>query len=134
MGLVLFVFGTLQFYGPDSAVWRFFDAAKNMDQETWTDAAVAPKNSHEAQEIDAMANALHDQVFANGYTIRLRDSERSPSKVTVTVLLVAPNRRIIRNAPFITVKDRNGWKVDIHETYKIWNSMFRPRPVPQEIN
>ncbi len=128
--LVLYVFRTLQYYGPESAVWKFHQAIDLQDPAMLKDSIVAPASARDDQELETVYRNVN-MLISQGATIRLLDKDREPSQVTVSVYYFAPNHAMFGNAPFVAVRDRTGWKVDIHKTIKAWNKMFRPGSIDQ---
>src|SRR4051812_38516877 len=72
--LVLFVFSTLQNYGPESAVRRFHEGILRRDVGE-IDEVTMPTNSHKEEgEVNAMAHLIYERL-SNGYRIRLQDMQ-----------------------------------------------------------
>ena len=128
--LVLYVFRTLQYYGPESAVWQFHEAIKSGDPTLLSQSIVPPTSSRDDQELEAIYRNVN-ALLSQGATIRLLDRERDPNLVTVSVYYFAPDHASYGNAPFVARRTLNGWKVDVHETIKAWNKMFRPGATDQ---
>jgi hypothetical protein len=122
--LVLFVFATLQNYGPESAVRRFHEAVLERNQTEVDDVILHPANAGEVSKIEKV---IWD-ALSQGAHIRLHDLSRTPTKVTVTVIYHAGDQSGYQ--VWATQKTSNGWKVDIHRTWQLWNSASRASPPP----
>ena len=127
--LVLFVFSTLQNYGPESAVRRFHEGILRMDRAEIDEVTVAAHSEAEAEEKAHVEGLIYD-ILNENRNVRLRDLQRSPKQVDVTVLYFSGNGTALGNAPYVTVKEVTGWKVDVHKTLVLWNKMFRPSVQP----
>jgi hypothetical protein len=131
--LVLFVFSTLQNYGPESAVRRFHEGILRRDMREINEVTM-PANSHQEEgEVNAMARLIYGRLNQSR-RIRLQDMQRSPKAIIVTVLYYTPDGAPLGNAPYVAVKTQLGWRVDVHRTWQLWNSMFRPVTTSQGIN
>src|SRR2546423_11378130 len=111
-GLVLFVFGTLQNYGPESAVRRLHEAVLTRNQTEVDDVILQPSNPEEIARIEQV---IWD-ALSQGAHIRLFDLSRSPTKVMVKVIYHAGDRAGYQ--VWATQKTKDGWKVDIHRTWQ----------------
>lgn len=128
--LVLFVFSTLQNYGPESAVRRFHEGIIRQDAEEITEVTLSPEEdkNQKLEEIQFIEGQIYSKL-SQGYRIRLQDLKRNPKEVYVTVLYYAPGGGPSGNAPYAAVKTPFGWKVDVHKTLVTWNSFSSPRRV-----
>lgn len=109
--LVLFVFATLQNYGPESAVRRFHEAVLTRNVEELNEVVYVP---FQRQDLDALVLSLQ-KLFAAGARIRLRDVERSPYMVHVSVLYHTPSGAS-GSGIWVARKTPAGWKVDVGST------------------
>jgi len=128
--LVLIVFRTLQYYGPESAVWQLHEAIKSGDQALLNDSIIPPASERDDEELETVYRNVN-ALLSLGARFRILDKDREPSEVTVSVYYYAPNHDRFVNAPFVARRTLSGWKVDIHETIKDWNKMFRPGATDQ---
>lgn len=114
--LVLFVFATLQNYGPESAVRRFHEAVLTGDFKRLEETVYQPSRGPYASDIVGELGP----ILASGARIRLRDVDRRPSQVFVSVVYYLPDGRQ-GSFIWVTQKTQNGWKVDTQETWRYWH-------------
>jgi len=126
--LVLFVFSTLQNFGPESAVRKFHEAASNLNESEIKESIVQPSNPQEVREVRFIVNQFI-RTLPPDSTFSLRDlaSNRTAKSVTVTVIYRS-NGRTIRAADWVAVKSPYGWRVDTHKTLVRWNQLIRSIP------
>lgn len=111
--LVLFVFSTMQYYGPDSAVLRFHEAINNDDPEELDQSIYKPVPAEVVEGVRAqVAPLLHA-----GAHIQIRDRERVPGVVYVSVRYIIPNE-YPATAVYVARSTPNGWKVDVLQTLR----------------
>ena len=127
-GLVLYVFASLQYYGPESAVRRFHEAILRGDGSEFEEVTLRPTSFQQDTEMVLMQRSI-SSVLNLGYRVRLQELQREPGKVTVTVYYYTPDGMPAANRPYVAVKTSTGWKVDVHQTWGLWNAFFRPRPI-----
>lgn len=120
--LVLLVFYRLQFYGPESAVRQFHEAIANSNPGKLVDVTIAPASKRQLDEISWMYSQLEPRL-SNGYVIRLREVDREQNEVDVTVYYYYPDGTPFGNATFVTSRTVSGWKVNVHKTLRLWNSV-----------
>jgi len=122
--LVLFVFSTLQNFGPESAVRKFHEAASNLNETEISESIVQPSNP---REVSFLVNQFI-RALPPDSTFSLRDlaSNRTAKSVTVTVIYRSNGRSI--SADWVAVKSPYGWRVDTHKTLVRWNQLIRSIP------
>jgi hypothetical protein len=106
-------------------VRRFHEGILRQDATELDEVTVGATNRQQVQEIALMERLIFSRL-SQGYRIRLQDVERAPSRVDVTVFYYAPDGTASGNVRYAAVKTPLGWKVDVHKTWQLWNSMFRP--------
>jgi hypothetical protein len=123
--LVLFVFATLQNYGPQSAVRRFHEAVRTGDPVEIEDSIVQPDRPT-PQSRGELQRVLVEFFggMPPGTTFSLRNYETiDPRTVDITAVYQNEHRSI--SAVWQVKKTPEGWKVDIHGTWQTWNQVFR---------
>jgi hypothetical protein len=141
--LVLFVFSTLQYYGPESAVRRFHEGIRWRDDELIAEVTVPPRSPRERGEIAFMKQLTYVRL-SRGNRFRLRNRQREPKRQIVaqdgkvqnkpeTVYLTAdystPNRSVFANVQFVVERDPMGWRINVHETLALWNKYVPSGPM-----
>lgn len=115
--LVLAVFSQLQNYGPQSAVRRFHEALLTNNDKELEEVLYQPTDPLAVARI---VSRFYPLIHEEGAHIRLRDVQRSPSVVYVSVSYHTPNHA--GYAVWVTTKTPSGWKVDAAGTWSLWHS------------
>ena len=114
--LVLAVFSQLQNYGPESAVRRFHEALLTNNESEVEDVLFQPADPVAVANI---ANRIYPW-FLQGAHIRLRDLQRNPTTVFVSVVYHTPDNKAGYYV-WVTEKTPTGWKVDASATWRLWH-------------
>ena len=113
--VVLSVFSKLQNYGPESAVRRFHEALLNRNEAEIEEVLYQPWSR---ADVDLIVSTIYP-LLADGARIRLRDVERTPTAVRVTVYYYPPGH-MAGSYDWIAEKTPTGWKVDADSTTRLW--------------
>lgn len=111
--LVLFVFSTMQYYGPDSAVLRLHEAVANNDPEEFDQVVLKPVPAWAVARISGRI-ASWSEV---GARIQVTDLDREPGIVSVRVNYRPPNS-LPGTETYVARFTPNGWKVDLVQTLR----------------
>ena len=125
--VTIFVFGSLQNYGPDSTVRKFHQAAAELDRNGAA-ALVAPDfDSSATQDLWTSLTSL----LANGRTeYQITHYQRKANQAAIVVRYRFPNGEA-RTLVWVVSRIEGKWKIDTRETllaarYLLSPSTFRP--------
>jgi hypothetical protein len=108
----VFVFGTLQNYGPESTVSKFHQAAKELDRETAAELMSPGIDSAASQELWRFFAGL----MANGRAeYRIVHYERKANQAAIVVRYGFPNGEQI-NLIWVVKRRQGRWLIDSEET------------------
>ena len=117
--LVIFVFFTLQNYGPESAVRRFHEGVLDQNYSEIDEDVLQPVDPNKVGDLE---NFVVSKLAA-GARIRLQDVERTPTSVSVRVIYHAPDA-LPTWALWSAQKTQDGWKVDVVRTLYNLHRMY----------
>ncbi|MEA2554543.1 MAG: hypothetical protein QOJ65_2719 [Fimbriimonadaceae bacterium] len=119
--LVLFVFATLQNYGPESAVRRFHEAVLTQNEQELRDVIMEPtkRDPSYINDLYALEERIAD-LMMQGARVTFRSVDRRPTQVWVSVNYKLPDNTA-GSAPWVVQKVGGRWKVDVHATYHLPN-------------
>jgi hypothetical protein len=111
--VTLFVFGTLQDYGPESAIRRFHHAIATNNLDELQQVTEQPATSSNVRQIVQTA-----AIVAQGVPYRIMKMDRSSNEVRAAVVYTLPYGR---QAAVVFVVDKEGrsWKIDADKTVTV---------------
>jgi len=114
--VTLVVFFVLQHSGPESAVRQFHEAAISNSPRALQQVTLQPLEDN--SDAYMMASIVQHDYLA-GARIRIvgtrKTMDKSPNRRIVDVVYLF-NNRVVRAVPWIVVRERHLWKVDVVAT------------------
>ncbi len=112
--VTLFVFGTLQDYGPESAIRRFHHAIATNNPDELQQVTEQPLSSKSVQSIYQAAG----QFVVRGIPYRIMKMDRDKGEVRAAVVYSLGNGKQAA-VVFVVDKINHAWKIDADKTLTI---------------
>ena len=122
--ITLFVFGTLQNYGPDSTVQKFHKAAAEMNRDAAAPLVSPDFDSSSTQELWTLLVGL----MANGRTeYMITHHQRKANQEVIVIRYRLPNNEV-RTLMWDVDRLDGKWVIDTRETTLAARYLLFPRP------